>query len=227
MNINRKRDLSVDVFLKGFTKMKEIYDNRMRRKTQNECIRELGKERFKFEFDKKFVEYRYLCGTKMKKNEYRKCQKNNAPYSYEQWEMKIKNKYIKYNKKQLEEFSRYLELGVWRKNKVKEVSSIFITAEVSGAVTIMFNLSIQTVIENSAQALSRGKNVMVALILVMPIVLGIMIYMIDDLLNKKELEKKMYVDYQKIIKKLIHEKSYNNFTNYRLHNRSEQNKMVE
>ena len=95
MNINRKRDLSVDVFLKGFTKMKEIYDNRMRRKTQNECIRELGKERFKFEFDKEFVEYRYLCGTKMKKNEYRKCQKNNAPYSYEQWEMKIKNKYIK------------------------------------------------------------------------------------------------------------------------------------
>ena len=57
MNINRKRDLSVDVFLKGFTKMKEIYDNRMRRKTQNECIRELGKERFKFEFDKEFVEY--------------------------------------------------------------------------------------------------------------------------------------------------------------------------
>lgn len=69
MNINRKRDLSVDVFLKGFTKMKEIYDNRMRRKTQNECIRELGKERFKFEFDKEFVEYRYLCGTKMKKFE--------------------------------------------------------------------------------------------------------------------------------------------------------------
>ena len=129
------------------------------------------------------------------------------PYSFQEWKKDIENKYSKYNKDQLEEFTRYLELQIRNSNISKQSIGIIIAAFASSSMTLLFEKII-----NSRQFLDVMGTQVSFLLAVVEIVLiilciGIIVHYVFIPICGDDLERNMYQDYQNIINQIIEEKN--------------------
>lgn len=178
---------------------------RMIRRTHKNCIKELGKERFNFDYKDELIKYKYLCGVKIKRREYVRCVKNCFPYSYQQWKDYIVKKYSIYSKSQLEEFSRYLELGVRDNNMARELQGIVFAALLSSMFAILFGNIILPFAEVVNSIWGLLALIIILFVLVIPEIL-LFIYVVYKPIRNRNLEEEMYSDYRKIINEIIKEK---------------------
>lgn len=168
------------------------------RKNRKKCYIQIGKEEYDFDIENELLEYKYLCCARMKRKEWRQCKKKSMPYSYHQWKESIKQKYVPYSIEQLEEFTRYLELGIVKNNATKESGNIFYAALASGVIAVYFgeltDLQSQEII-----------YVIIGSVFII-LMLGFIIYAIVPPIFDDNLEGNLYKDYKKIIEQIIMEK---------------------
>lgn len=181
---------------------KYIIRERMIRRTHKNCIKELGKERFDFDYKEELIKYKYLCGVKIKRREYVQGVNSCFPYSYQQWKDYIVKKYGIYSKNQLEEFSRYLELGVRDNNTARELQGIVFAALLSSMFAILFGNIILPFAEEVNSIWGLLALIILLGVLVVPEML-LFIYVVYKPIRNRNLEEEMYSDYQKIINEII------------------------
>lgn len=168
----------------------------MDRKTRRYCYVKLGKERFGFNKNEELLKYKYICGEKLSRREWKKCLSQNAPYSFKQWKELIENKYGKYSKEQLNEFIKYLEISTFSKSVSINGNNIFFSAMLSAFYSFIFTVVFQEIDE---MELFRYCLVMMFVI----IMALIPIYIVCNVIKSNELEKQMYNDYKNVIESLM------------------------
>nr|DAQ50362.1 MAG TPA: hypothetical protein [Caudoviricetes sp.] len=186
-------------------KNKNTKEDRTLRTKRKNCINKIGKEKYNFNSKEEFIKYKYMCCVQMKKREWKKCREYDVSYSYSEWKGKIREKYNIYSKSQLEEFSRYLKLGVCDNNISREIKSVVWASLLSSAFAVVF--------ENIVFPKNQGRVVWIAIVLFIFLVaiavwgMLIIIFVVYTPIQNSNLEKEMYSDYQEIINELIREKS--------------------
>ena len=119
------------------------------------------------------------------------------PYSYHEWKESIKQKYNPYSINQLEEFVRYLELGIKDNNAAKDSANIIFAALASSAMAVLFGEMVKTPIKFISFIVNTITGILI---------LVFILYCIYFPLYNDHLEKNLYKDYQDIIKQIIEEK---------------------
>lgn len=168
------------------------------RKNRKKCIHQIGKQKYEFDKTEELLKYKYLCGAKMGRIEWIKCGKRSMPYSFYEWKESIQQKYNPCSIEQLEEFARYLELGIKDNNASKDSANIIFAALASSAMAVTFGKLVEI---QSIKLISFIIDVVFAIL-----ALIVIIYCIYFPLYNDNLEKNLYKDYQDIIKQIIDEK---------------------
>ena len=185
------------------------------RKTKEIGFKQIGKNKYKFIYDKELIVYKKMLGYRLTKNErvYVKkyeesCNETNGEIlewfdSYSKWSSKIKDKYSSYTIEQLEDLYFYLENGRFR-NSVEVTDVIGLAVPVLAGVVL---ISLEDVMH-----ISEMSNSFVVLLnsILMMILFGVYIFIGFKMLISRHDSEKMYCEYSKIIKKLIEEKSEEN-----------------
>lgn len=179
---------------------KQKEKSNMDRSTRKYCYVQLGKERFDFNKDEEFVRYKYVCGEKLSRREWKKCSSYNMPYSFEQWKGLIKDKYKKYSAEQLNEFENYLKIRVFSKTIDSSGNNIIFSAILSAFCSALFSAIFQQIDQ------IRIVGFFLFIILIILIVFGF-IYKIFQDIKYNELEKQMYKDYKDVIRTIKEENS--------------------
>lgn len=122
------------------------------------------------------------------------------PYSYHQWKESVKQKYSPYSIEQLEEFTRYLELGIVNNNATKESGNIFYAAIMSCSIAFI----LEKVDDFQIQGI-EFITVLFFIILMLCFIIYIIYSTVFPIFNDN-LERNLYKDYQKIIEQIIIEK---------------------
>lgn len=183
--------------------MKKKIQSDIRRKERGSCVIKVGKERFNFDKKEELIKYKYLCCESMKKKEWKKC--NDLPYSYYGWSQEIKNRYVKYNLQQLEEFKRYLELCTRKKRVFQEGSNLIYAALVATIFAVIFDQIIVPITKNDTSLSDRRLDI-IMLVLVLPLIIIYIIHSVFSPIKIDNLEKNMYCDYKAIIEEIIADK---------------------
>lgn len=169
------------------------------RKTRKSCYEKTGDKTFHFKLKEEKIIYKYICGDKLTINEWRKCKKNYIPKSYSQWREYISKKYCMYTKKQLEEFERYLRVGVRNCNTWVGFNNIVFAAVISAAVSVMFSWLTDTV---GVAAIQIAEML---LVLFFPALFSIAICYWP--IERAVVKQKFYEDYIEIIHSMIEQKN--------------------
>ncbi len=185
----------------------EVTPHKKLRTSRRKCVSQIGIDKYSFNRKEELLRYKYLCCAKLSRREWKKCNNIPMPYSFQEWKKDIENKYSKYNKDQLEEFTRYLELQIRNSNISKQSIGIIIAAFASSSMTLLFEKII-----NSRQFLDVMGTQVSFLLAVVEIVLiilciGIIVHYVFIPICGDELERNMYQDYQNIINQIIEEKN--------------------
>lgn len=198
------------------------------RTSRANCMNKIGKEKYDFDSKKEFIKYKYVCCVKLKICEWRLCNKDDAlSYSYVDWAEKIREKYRKYNKCQLQEFSRYLKLGTFDNNSSREMKSIVFASLLSSSFAFILDDTSLLELSNAfadmsdkIEFLGTLKRIVLAIMplfvvgVIVTVAMLVIIRAIYLPIQDENLKKEMYNDYQKIIDELISEKDTNtHFTN--------------
>lgn len=165
----------------------------MDRRSRKNCYIQLGRERFDFNKDEELLKYKYICGEKIDRKAWKKCLEKNMPYSYAQWERLIKEKYKEFNKEQLKEFEKYLEIGAFSKNIYKIKDNIILAGLMSAFFAAVFTIMIEFLTEN---AWAIWVVILICLLALIP--MG----HVSNIIDRHEFEQRMYRDYQKVIESL-------------------------
>lgn len=182
------------------------------RKSRKDCLIQRGKDTFHFDKEEEFLKYKYLCCCDLKRREWKKCCNECMPYSYFQWKESIRQKYMMYDAEQLEEFRRYLVLGIRDREVFREANNIIFAAFVSSAfASLMGNIIMQLVgkvanAENSIELLMIKTVFIVAILFVVLAMLAVIYFTVVPI-HKNNLEQNMFRDYKEIIELLIKEKN--------------------
>lgn len=182
--------------------------NRVLRRTREECTEQIGKEKYDFNRDEELIKYKYLCGAKMKRKEWKKCKNYINSYSYSEWKLNVREKYNVYSKNQLEEFSRYLELGIRSRGVRRELDSVVFAAVLSS----VFSGVLTNFVLPQLQEAKTVVDYFIIVIICMLVILGAtglmlwMIYTIYVPMYNSNLEQHLYFDYKVIIDEIIKEK---------------------
>lgn len=187
-------------------KNKDARESKILRKTRKNCLKKIGKEKFGFDAAVEFIRYKYICCTKMGRKEWKKCKTYDMPYSYSEWEEKIKEKYSMYSKSQLEEFSKHLEAGIRDNNTSREISNIILAALLSSVITIILGNLVLPQVEKAKNVQEFIISLVIVFALIMP-ELAFVIYSVYIPIQNSTLEQEMYSDYKKIIDTIISKKS--------------------
>ena len=86
--------------------------------------------------------YKYVCREKMNCKERKELKKNNKEHmytTYAQWREYVEKKFGSYSKKELEEFSRYLNHRIRTNEPGKEYWNILISALMACVITVIMN----------------------------------------------------------------------------------------
>lgn len=179
---------------------------RMLRKTRKNCIKKIGKEKYNFDAKDEFIIYKYICCAKMERKEWKKCKKYDMPYSYSEWERKIREKYSMYSKIQLEEFSKYLELGIRDNNTFRELNNIVFAALLSSVLAVVLGNLVLPKIQEVKTVWEFLIFLISILVNVTPVLVFVM-YSVYIPMQNNNLEQEMYSDYKKVIDLIIKEKN--------------------
>lgn len=169
------------------------------RYNRKSSIEQVGREKYSFDKKEELLKYRYLCCVRLSRREWKKCKRINMPYSFQEWADDIKGKYFRYNTAQLEEFTRYLELGIRNHNINKESDNIIYAALASGIIAVI--LQQVMVLEN------LSISIFVINMLCMVSLVAFVVAVIYVSMRNIKIEQNMYLDYQKIINQIIKEKN--------------------
>lgn len=172
----------------------------MDRTVRKYCYVQLGRERFDFNRDEELLRYKYVCGEKLSRRDWKKCQLYNMPYSFDRWEGLIKDKYRKYSSEQLNEFEKYLKIRVFSKTIDSNGNNMYFSAILSAFFSVIFSVIFQ----------QMGNNNIVGCIIFSILMVFVIIWLIYNIFNKikaDELEKQMYNDYKDVIRNIREENS--------------------
>lgn len=175
---------------------KKANDKTMTRKTRKNCYIERGKECFGFDKNRELMIYRYLCDERLTRKEFKNCKQENVPNNFKQWEENIRKRYEQYDSLQLEEFERYLKVGMFRSD-VYQIGDNYIYAAMLSAFFATLFSDILAGIMGSAN--------LIALVIIVVLILGgsiVVIKVVLNVINRKVFERKMFIDYKDIIKQL-------------------------
>lgn len=192
------------------TRHVDVKYQKVLRSSRKKCFLQIGKDKYNFDRKEELIKYKYLCCAKLSRSEWKKCINMNMPYNYQDWKNDIENKYSIYNKSQLYDFIRYLELGIRNSSTIKQSVGIFLAAFASSSITILIEKFIEIVHafdfnEIISLILTIMGNVLMLILCVGIIVRYIYMQTCDD-----ELEQNLYRDYQDIIKQI---NTVNNLSN--------------
>lgn len=168
----------------------------LRKRNRGACLLGVGKERFNFDSKSEFVKYKFLCCETMKISEWKKCREYS--YSYYEWSQEIKNRFAKYNVRQLAEFEKYLELCIRKKTILSDSSNIIYAALIATALTILFS---EVVVNYLGDNMFQWWIWIIFIAVVMLIV-----HLIITPINRNSLWKNFFSDYKEIIHQILAEK---------------------
>lgn len=184
----------------------------MKRKSRKNCIYSRGISYYNFDFNKEFTIYKYLCGEKLTKRQWKYLNEDNSFDFYRDWEHYVRQKYQNYNTDKLNEFCRYIEhikrteepqIDYWKVAFSAIVSYIIIDGvkEISDEISVLNNL-----VEN----VLSGIIVLFTSIILYVIAFGSMILLLLAFIEKifsGNLERYFLEDYNNILQKLLMEKN--------------------
>lgn len=155
-------------------------------------IYKLGIKEYGFDYQLERNIYCYLCHIRMKKKKLKNLKKLQKFECYEDWKQYICVNYKRYNKEQLLNFSRYLNIKIRDVELKRKVGEIYFAFAVT---LVMVNL-----IDEFLQRFSFPFELKALSLL---FIFGIFIRMVTNIIHELYTDNYFLVDYKKIINEII------------------------
>lgn len=166
----------------------------------------IGKRWYDFDFVLERNIYCYLCCIRVKSRKLRKLNKELKFESYQQWNKYVRNKYEKFDKDSLSEFSRYLNQGIRNVRPDHEywiiAATVILTVILTGLCDIFLKLKI------SFDGLSVISLIVVSFLLEFFMVIPIIFVIFQTIkpIFDSSVDENFLKDYKEIIDVIITEK---------------------
>lgn len=166
----------------------------------------IGKRWYDFDFGLERNIYCYLCCIRVKSRKLRKLNKELKFESYQQWNKYVRNKYEKFDKDSLSEFSRYLNQGIRNVRPDHEywiiAATVILTVILTGLCDIFLKLKI------SFDGLSVISLIVVSFLLEFLVVIPIIFVIFQTIkpIIDSSVDENFLKDYKEIIDVIIMEK---------------------
>lgn len=185
--------------------MNWMVDDMIKGKKSGETFDEIGKRWYGFDFKTEKVIYCYLCCRRVKRKALRNLDQNLKFETYQQWNDYVCDKYQRYKKAELAEFSRYLNQMIRNLKPSHEYSSI-----VAGALTsVFFAVAFNVVFNDDDFGNISIWHISLRMILLQIFLFIPIVFCVNDIttpLFDKHFEKDFLKDYKEIIDNLRDEK---------------------
>lgn len=183
--------------------MKERKSIMSKKKKYVRTLNEVGNRKYDFDYIKEKQIYFYLCRLRQKRKNEKELEEQYRFGSYREWKMYIQNKYSRFDREELMEFSRYLNQRIRNTKPAQEYIKLVIPAIISWVITEFFRLILQD------GKLAKFESIHEAIIYFAIILLiGVgsvsvtFIKMSNDIWDQN-MEENLCVDYKEIIDEMI------------------------
>lgn len=176
----------------------------LKNKRNGKTFEEIGKKFHKFDFQMEKAIYCYLCCNRVKKKLLRRLDDQLKFHSYQKWRQYIRNKYEKYDRDQLIEFSRYLNQRIRSLKPDREYFMLWVPVLVTVVVSKIFDLFYSV----NVQGLSSILSFIIVYIIVMICVLILFFYFMVEISKpiwNDNISGYFLRDYKEIIDEMIKE----------------------
>lgn len=99
------------------------------------CMRDIGMKKFKFDYDKAFLEYKYFAGERMSRKEWKKMGKFEKCNSYCEWEELVICENRQKTEEELHEFDHYLDNCISMINPQENLYTILCSVVFTAIIT--------------------------------------------------------------------------------------------
>lgn len=171
---------------------------------------QIGKDCYDFDVTIQYPIYKYLCGEKLRRREFRKLENETKFFTYRSWHNYVYNKYREYDKTVLREFVKYLKHREKKSICFKNFNNLIYTAVLSAFFSFLFSGIISLVLQSDVNINMSWPGTVIWVILFMFFIgismIPIMIYIIVDSYNSyaDDINKSLFFkDFRKIIEEII------------------------
>lgn len=180
----------------------------MIRLNRKNCIEQIGKKKFMFDVNQELLYYKYLCGNRMSRKEWKKLDGDRLVFTYDQWSEQIKDKYDMFPKKCKIEFSKYLNQCIRERETFNKTDAVFAAATTSALITTRFKLlNFDQTSSDCSFLVNMITTVIIAVIVMLFLVWIMMCINLNNLnlMRKQNIKVNFLEDYKKEIDSMIKE----------------------
>ncbi len=167
-------------------------------------IKRNGIDNYKFDYVKEINKYRFLCGEKISRKQWKALHNKDKIYTYDEWKASIRNKYESCTFEELSEFSRYLNHCQRRVTPIKELLSILISSLFAMVFTFFIEelLKMMNPEQSKVGMFLRCIIVVVVLLCIIGSILNLVINGME-LFSDNNIRSNFYVYFNEIVDELI------------------------
>lgn len=178
----------------------------MIRNTQKACLKAIGKDNFEFDYEKELEGYKFLCGKKVKKDNYVLLRNDERYSSYSKWKGSIVKQYKNCSNEFLVNFSRYLNQGLRNTKPNQKVNEMIITALVAFFFTFLLNIILKFKVEKFDISSFFVAKLIIAIVLVIIACVCLVAYVMNIMITpiwEQDTVRCFWKDYKEIIDQII------------------------
>lgn len=166
-------------------------------------IKKIGKDKYKFDYEKELLVYKYVCCKRIKKRELEKLTNNQKFDCYLYWKQSICERYKDYNYEELLNFSRYLNQRIRNEVPNKEYSRIYIPVILSLGITSIYNVIVNTKFDLFDCSTCIKIGIAIIYVLLITVSLFFVVWFTYNPLYENNDEENLLIDYKEIIDEIL------------------------